>query len=109
MVRRRELQERDELPALLPRQRFWRCRALHVVLVQVDQHKVVVGQLDAVVPSIDADDVGTGRFYGGEKPSGQDRDQDAGPRKRVEQAADGPRREVEHGRVGRQQDYAGLG
>jgi len=78
------LQERHELSTLLSGQSHWWSCSLNNVVVKVDQHKIVVWQLQIGKTFLHSDDIWAWSFDRLKKTSWQNRDEDTSPDQGVE-------------------------
>lgn len=83
VVWRSELQQRNQLPSLLARQWYGRCRAFNDVLVEVYEHEIIFRQLDILIAAFDSDNVGTRGLQSLDQSDRKDRDEDARPFERI--------------------------
>lgn len=96
MVRRRQLKQRQQLPALVSRQRGGPNCTFDHVGIQVDQHKVVGWQFHFLVSTFNTYDVRARGLEGLNQTSGKYRNEDTGPLDREQEIYQGLGRQIEH-------------
>jgi hypothetical protein len=102
------LQERQELSALVTRERGWSNSAFNHVVVQIHKDEIVGWQLDLLITTLNAHNVRTRGLDSLDQTSGKHWDQDTSPLDREQQIDQGSSRKVKHGGMRGQENDSRL-
>lgn len=85
MMRCRQLKQRCQFPPLLLGHRDRPRRRFYLILIQIDQHKIIFWKLDLIITTFNADNVRAGSFDGSDKSRWKYRNENARPSQWVQQ------------------------